>query len=145
MNLSRRNFVKSTALSTVTYFLPESPVAKGGSPESPNDQIRIAAIGVGNQGKGNLAIHAKNCVAVCEVDSSRLGAAVKQVEKACGKLPVAEKEYRKILDRKDIDAVIITTPDHWHAMMAVDACNAGKDVYCEKTADINDRGRAKNC
>ncbi len=136
MTLSRRSFLRRSAASvsvgSMTYFLPTFPAAKGDTPEAPSDKIRIAAIGVGGQGKANLNNHAKNCVAVCDVDSDHLGAAVKQVQNASGKAPVAEVDYRKILDRKDVDAVVITTPDHWHALMCVDACNAGKDVYCEK-------------
>ena len=133
---TRRSFLRTAAASVsvggVTYFLPDFPQARGEEKPKPSEQIRIGAIGVGNQGKGNLGIHAKNCVAVCEVDSTRLAAAEAQVEKASGKKPFATDDYRKLLDRKDVDAVVITTPDHWHALMAVDACNAGKDVYCEK-------------
>lgn len=136
MNLSRRSFLRVAAGSVsaggVTYFLPEFPVTHAAETPPPSERIRIAAIGVGNQGKGNLGVHAKNCVAVCEVDSTRLADAVKQVEKAGAKTPAAEKDYRKILERKDVDAVVITTPDHWHALMCIDAVNAGKDVYCEK-------------
>lgn len=136
MNLSRRSFLRTAAASVsvggTTYFLPDFPFARAADGPKPSEQIRIAKIGIGNQGKGNLGVHAKNCVAVCEVDSARLAAAVEQVKKASGKEPFAAKDYRQILDRKDVDAVVITVPDHWHALMSVDACNAGKDVYCEK-------------
>jgi predicted dehydrogenase len=63
-------------------------------------------------------------VGVCDVDSTRLAEAAAMVEKTRPGV-VAEKDYRKILDRKDIDAVVITTPDHWHARMTIDACAAG--------------------
>jgi predicted dehydrogenase len=74
----------------------------------------------------------KDCVAVCDVDSDRLTAAVAKVEKANGKAPLAFADYRKLLESKEVDAVVVSTPDHWHALITVDACHAGKDVYCEK-------------
>ncbi|HVK10667.1 MAG TPA: Gfo/Idh/MocA family oxidoreductase [Gemmataceae bacterium] len=133
MTLSRRSFLRTAAASVsvggITYFLPQFP-ARAADPKP--EAIRIGKIGIGNQGRGNLGIHAKNCTAVCEVDSDRLAAAAAQVKKASGKEPFAHKDYRRVLDRKDVDAVVITVPDHWHALMCVDACNAGKDVYCEK-------------
>src|SRR5262245_8444571 len=105
MNLSRRSFLRTAAASVsvggVTYFLPQYPKARGQDPTRPSDQIRIASVGVGNQGKGNTRQHAKNVVAVCEVDRNRLADAVKLVESGGGKTPAAEADYRKILDRKD--------------------------------------------
>jgi predicted dehydrogenase len=136
MSLSRRSFLRTAAASvsvgSVTYFLPPFPKSHGQDTPKPSEQIRIASIGVGNQGKGNTKTHAKNVVAVCEVDKTRLADAVKLIESAGAKTPAAEMDYRRILDRKDVDAVVLTVPDHWHALMCVDACNAGKDVYCEK-------------
>jgi myo-inositol 2-dehydrogenase / D-chiro-inositol 1-dehydrogenase len=136
MTLSRRSFLRTAAASVsvggVTYFLPPFPKARGADTPPPSEQIRIASVGIANQGTGNTKIHAKNVVAVCDVDRRHLANAVKLVESASGKAPAAEADYRKVLDRKDVDAVLITVPDHWHALMCVDACNAGKDVYCEK-------------
>jgi predicted dehydrogenase len=100
--------------------------------EPPSDQIRIGCIGVGNQGSGNLKKAIQHVVAVCDVDSKRAGAAQEQVKKSTGRDCDAYGDYRKLLDRKDIDAVIVTTPDHWHALPTIHACQAGKDVYCEK-------------
>ncbi|VTR97505.1 Gfo/Idh/MocA family protein [Tuwongella immobilis] len=97
----------------------------------PSESIRMASIGVGGQGKSNLKAFLKRVVAVCDVDSKRLAEAADTVKKANGDCG-AEKEYRRLLDRKDIDAVIVSTPDHWHALPTIDACLAGKDVYCEK-------------
>ncbi|HKB04502.1 MAG TPA: Gfo/Idh/MocA family oxidoreductase [Gemmataceae bacterium] len=136
MTISRRSFLRTAAASVsvggVTYFLPPFPKTRGDDTPRPSEQIRIASIGIANQGTGNTKIHAKNVVAVCDVDKRHLANAVKLVEAAGTKTPVAVGDYRRILDRKDVDAVIITVPDHWHALMCVDACNAGKDVYCEK-------------
>ncbi|CAN5365313.1 Gfo/Idh/MocA family oxidoreductase [soil metagenome] len=97
-----------------------------------NERIQTGHIGVGNQGKGNLKKLVQHAVAVCEVDSERLGQAKDQVAKAMKRSCATFSDYRKLLDSKDVDAVVITTPDHWHAQITVDACAAGKDVYCEK-------------
>ena len=97
-----------------------------------NERIRTGHIGVGNQGRGNLKKLIQNAVAVCEVDSERLAEAKTQVEKANKRSCAAYSDYRKLLDNRDVDAVVVTTPDHWHALITIDACNAGKDVYCEK-------------
>src|SRR5262245_54665626 len=138
MSLSRRAFLRTAAASVsvggMSYSLPPFPQARGGDTPPPSERIRTAAIGVGNQGgpKNNLKFHAKHCVAVCDVDSKYLQAGAGFVEKESGNTPFTTDDYRRILDRKDVDAVVITVPDHWHALLSVDACNAGKDVYCEK-------------
>ena len=104
MTLSRRSFLRTAAASVsvggITYFLPPFPKARGEDTPKPSEQIRIASIGVGNQGNGNTKTHAKNVVAVCEVDKTRLADAVKLVEKAGGKTPAAETDYREILERR---------------------------------------------
>ena len=136
--LSRRSFLRAagsfTAASGVTYLFPGLALSARAEdpPAPPSEQVRIACIGVGRQGNANLRGFVKNCVAVCDVDKTHLAAAAASVEKERGKAPVAEADYRKILERKDVDAVVVSTPDHWHALVTVDACNAGKDVYCEK-------------
>ena len=71
-------------------------------------------------------------VALCDVDSSHLADAQKKVEGVTKKKCAEYGDYRKLLDDKNIDAVVVTTPDHWHALTTIDACRAGKDVYCEK-------------
>ncbi len=112
-------------------------------PPAPSQAIRIGAIGVGGQGGSNIGHQIKNIVAVCDVDRKRLGLATERVQKDTGKAPVSVGDYRRILDNKEIDAVIISTPDHWHARIAVDACEAGKHVYCEKPLTLCVReGRA---
>jgi predicted dehydrogenase len=99
--------------------------------EKPSERVRIGSIGVGNQGRPNMRAFGKNVVAVCEVDADRLAEAAAAVEKA-GAKPQAFGDYRKMLEMKDLDGVCITTPDHWHALQTIHACQAGKDVYCEK-------------
>lgn len=135
---SRRQFLNRSAkvlgvsaagLSCPNLFLNHTRAASG---ENPSEFIRVGFIGVGNQGGNNLKRLMKNAVAVCDVDSARLAEAKKNVETANGRSCAAFKDYRQMLESKDIDAVLITTPDHWHALPAIHACQAGKDVYCEK-------------
>jgi len=107
--------------------------ALGGPGVAPaSERILIGCIGVGNQGGGNMSKHIKNVIAVCEVDKNRLAEAKAKVEKTTGRSCAAYGDYRKLLENKDVDAVVITVPDHWHALITVNACEAGKDVYCEK-------------
>ncbi|MCC6586416.1 MAG: Gfo/Idh/MocA family oxidoreductase [Bryobacterales bacterium] len=101
-----------------------------------NDRIRMGYIGLGNRGDqvhdGFLEYGDAETVAVCDLKDDYLDLAVK---KSRGN-PQRYKDYRKLLDQKDIDAVAIATPDHWHALMFVDACRAGKDVYVEKPLSL---------
>lgn len=112
---------------------------------APNDRITIGLIGCG--GMGNVDVRWAldepeiQVGALCDVDQDHLdstSAGVMQYSADHGKTgaglqkPAAYKDYRQLLDRKDIDAVIITTPDHWHALPLIGACEAGKDAYCEK-------------
>jgi predicted dehydrogenase len=112
-----------------------------------NDRIRIGIIGCGGMGQGDLECFFLNpevdCAVVCDVDDAHIAKGVEICEKRRNKKPDAEKDFRRVLDRKDIDAVLIATPDHWHALPAVMACQAGKDVYVEKPlAKTIDEGRA---
>ena len=101
-------------------------------PRGANERIRIGHIGLGGQGRANLRGHLQNTVAVCDVDRSRLATAKADVERARRGACADVTDYRRLLDNRDVDAVVISTPDHWHALIAVHACQAGKDVYCEK-------------
>ncbi len=96
-----------------------------------NERILTGHIGMGGRGGGNLRPFLNNAVAVCDVDSNHLAKAVKRVENE-GRKCYGYSDYRKLLERSDIDAVVISTPDHWHALPTIQACEAGKDVYCEK-------------
>ncbi len=137
---SRRRFL-GTAMgaSLAPFILPSGLRAQN----SPNGKIAVGFIGTGKQAKGLMgkfmSLPDVVVVAVCDVDTNRREAAKKKVEDFYGKNQntawkgcTAHKDFRELLDRKDIDAVVIATPDHWHAIIAVAAVQAGKDVMCEK-------------
>lgn len=103
---------------------------------APNDRINVGFIGVGGMGTSRLngfLRHADmNPVAVCDLDTTRVDKAVERVKAARNMTPAKFSDYRKLLESKDIDAVCIATPDHWHALPLIHAAKAGKDVFVEK-------------
>ncbi|GMV67433.1 MAG: dehydrogenase [Candidatus Hinthialibacteria bacterium] len=141
-DLSRRGFIKASMGSLAALSMARKATAASmnsavyRSVVGANDRIRLGAIGTGGMGKGDIMTFLKfddvDCVAVCDVDSSRMAEAAKMVEDARGKRPDEVKDWRHIIDRKDVDAVLVATPDHWHALPTIAACEVGKDVYCEK-------------
>ncbi|RMG70033.1 MAG: gfo/Idh/MocA family oxidoreductase [Bacteroidetes bacterium] len=134
MNHSRRSFLKQSGLAVAAAGVPYSLTAQ--SPVAPSDQVQVALIGCRNQGFSNLKDHLRQpgvvCGGLCDVDQQILEERAAEVERLTGTRPPLYGDYRKLLENKDIDAVIIGTPDHWHALMLVDACAAGKAVYVEK-------------
>ena len=108
---------------------------------APSDRVRVAVIGLRNRGTDHARLFAANpgaeVAAVCDVDDAMFEKPVKAVEKITGKAPRTEKDFRRLLEDKSIDAITIATPDHWHALLTVLACQAGKDVYVEKPASHN--------
>ncbi len=108
---------------------------------APSERVRVAVIGLRSRGYDHSKMFAANSqcevVAVCDVDDAMFAKPVKAVESSGGKAPRVEKDFRRLLDDKTIDAVTIATPDHWHALLTVRACQAGKDVYVEKPASHN--------
>jgi len=130
---TRRRFLQGTvAAGAASIGLPSTDRAFGF--QSPSDRPVFATIGLRNQGWAitRKSFRFADFAALADVDSNVLGANVEQTEKIQGKKPDAYKDYRRILDRKDIDAVMIAAPDHWHTKISVEAMYAGKDVYCEK-------------
>lgn len=140
---SRRQFLQGiTAAGAASILLPMSNRAVGY--QSANERPVFATIGLRNQGWEITGKSFKfaDFAALADVDANVLGTNVEKVEKRQGKKPDAYKDYRKILERKDIDAVMIATPDHWHTKIAVEAMRAGKDVYCEKPLTLTiDEGK----
>ena len=145
---TRRHFLKAaTAVTASAPFLLPSGIwaAEGGA--QPNSKINMGFIGVGTQGRGllNGFLHSEEVqvLAVCDVDTTRRNHSKKTVDdfyankgnkdyKGCA----THTDFRELLDRKDIDAVCIATPDHWHAIPCVLACEKGKDIYCEKPLSL---------
>ena len=121
-----------TAAGAAAIFSPMAGRASGY--RSPNDRPVFATIGLRNQGWAitNKSFQFADFAALADVDAKVLGDNVNKTKQKQKNAPDSYKDYRKILDRKDIDAVMIATPDHWHTKVAVEAMLAGKDVYCEK-------------
>jgi predicted dehydrogenase len=137
MKLNRRNFIRKasvTAAGASVFTILPSEIWS--SPVAPSDKINVALIGCNGQGFTNLkcALEFKdvNCVALCDVDSNVLSDRAAQVKSKYNQNPRTYKDFRTMLEKKDIDAVIIGTPDHWHCLNMVYSCQAGKDVYVEK-------------
>jgi predicted dehydrogenase len=129
--INRRDFMKQAALSTAGASLAASGLP-GGRSVAASDKIRVAVVGTGLEGSSVMAEFLKqpdvDVAAVCDVYKPHLERAVKATAgKAKGSI-----DFRQILDRQDIDAVLVATPDHWHALQTVLACQSGKDVYTEK-------------
>lgn len=140
---TRRHFLQGMAAAgAASLLLPASERAFGYL--SPNDRPVFATIGLRNQGWSITSKSFKfaDFAALADIDANVLGSNVEKVEKSQKKKPDSYKDYRKVLDRKDIEAVMIATPDHWHTKIAVEAMYAGKDVYCEKPLTLTiDEGK----
>ncbi len=136
--ISRRAFLREAGAATLgvtatlalpNLFLNRTFAATG---ENPSELVRVGAIACGGQGNSNIGAVMKNVVAVCDVDKKHVETTRARVEKANGAKVETYTDYRKMLENKGIDAVLVSTPDHWHALASADALVAGKDVYCEK-------------
>jgi predicted dehydrogenase len=130
-SVSRRSFLKSsttTAIGVTAFHIVPGKVF--GSPKrlAPSDEILTGHIGIG--GRGSNFLRPGQSIALCDVDSNRLANAAKRV----GGSPKTYNDYRDLLDDNDVDAVFIASPDHWHGLHTIHACQAGKDVYVEKPA-----------
>ena len=125
--MNRRDFVRAAATATAIGYQRILGA---------NDRVRMGFIGLGNRGDQVLDAfleHGDNeVVAVCDLRSDYMDFAHKKSRANPRHFP----DYRKLLEVKDVDAVVIATPDHWHALMTIDAANAGKDVYVEKPLSL---------
>ncbi len=132
---TRREFLARAAATTgagaalgFPTIIPRHVLAAPGQPGA-NDRLVIGYIGVGGMGSGHVREDDSTIGAICDVDTTHIAS---NLPKATKSVPFTTQDYRRVLDRKDIDAVFIATPDHWHAVQMVQACQAGKDVYTEK-------------
>jgi predicted dehydrogenase len=147
--ITRRHFVQGTAAALALPILTPAPSrAADPKPAPPSERITLGFIGVGTMNRHHLnhflGAGDVQVLAVCDVDSHRRDNARETVEKRYAdrkksgqyKGCAAYNDFHELLARKDIDAVVIATPDHWHAIPAIEACKAGMDVYCEKPLSL---------
>ena len=136
-NVSRRGFIAATASTLAApYVIPASALGKDGT-APPSERVTIGTIGTGGMGNSNMRRFARHpdaqLVAVCDVDKKHLhDSAARARELQPGGKCDAYDDFRKLIERKDIDAVCVATPDHWHALISVAAAEAGKDIFCQK-------------
>ena len=132
--ITRRRFTRAGAAVTLGLTAAEATRAAGA-----NERVRLGFIGVANRGgqliSAFLPHEDMEIVAVCDVSKSTLAGAAKRLD---GRAETYG-DFRRLIDRKDVDAVVIATPDHWHAIQTIAACDAGKDVYVEKPLSITIR------
>ena len=131
--ITRRDF---HAAATAAGMAAASTAMSADRVSGANDRVRLGFIGLGNRGdqvlSAFLAHKDAEVAAICDIYQPYLDFASQKI----GTKPEQFRDYRKLLDRKDLDAVVIETPDHWHALQMVDACKAGKDVYVEKPLSL---------
>jgi predicted dehydrogenase len=135
--MNRRKFISQSAFTTAGIGMASVlPSRVWASEVAPSDSLNVALIGCRGMGFGILKHHLSNpginCVALCDIDDKVLMEKASDVKEKHNQTPRLYKDFRKMLEQKDIDAVIIGTPDHWHCLMFVNALQAGKHVYVEK-------------
>src|SRR5438105_1566623 len=138
MAIDRRDFLKTTGKA---ISAGAATLALGGKVLGANDRVRVAICGVRGRGndhiKGFARVSNAEIAALCDVDESVLNQRLSNVQALGKPKPKAYGDIRKLLEDKDIDAISIATPNHWHSLMAIWACQAGKDVYVEKPCSHN--------
>src|SRR5215831_17644212 len=130
--MNRRNFLMSAAAG-----LGAASNVFG----SPNEAVRVACVGIGGRGKDHISGYSKlqnvEIAAICDIDDSHIANGLAQLDKLSKPKPQTYKDLRKLLEDKSIDAISIATPNHWHTLQTIWACQAGKDVYVEKPCSHN--------
>ena len=141
MDSTRRNFIKKTSLGTIGLTSSSSNFFIGKNILGANDRINCAVVGVRSRGKAHAAaINSQNNSKIifnCDVDDIIIEDHNKWCKKNIGYVPEIEKDFRKLIENKNLDAVFIATPEHWHAHMTIMASQAGKHVYIEKPCSHN--------
>ncbi|WP_339747133.1 Gfo/Idh/MocA family oxidoreductase [uncultured Rubinisphaera sp.] len=132
--ISRRSFLKTSAVGGVLMGMTAKSHRATFGAVPPSERVRIGMIGVGNQGgpRNNMKYFLHNIEALCDLDQNYLAEASSFLQKEDNRSATMTDDYRRLLDSEDLDAVVVTVPDQWHAKMTIEACQAGKDVYCEK-------------
>lgn len=145
---TRRQFLQRSGLAVAAPFILPSSIWAAEGNETPNNRIVVGFIGMGTQNRGHLGGFMRRkevqVVAVCDVDTTRRENARKRVEDTYAKATdkgtwkgcTAYNDFRELIARKDIDAVVVATPDHWHGIITVAAAGSGKDIYCEKPLSL---------
>ena len=138
--MHRKTFIKNTLIGAAAFTIVPRHVLGGKGYTAPNDRVNLGFIGNGKQARGLLkaisAVPETMVLAACDADKKKLEHFV-TLAKAANAIKtnadvIAYAHYRELLERKDVDAVVVATPDHWHAQLTIDAAKAGKDIYCEK-------------
>ncbi len=137
MNASRRLFIGNSAkIATGATLLSAFPLPGLGRTWSANDKLVAGVIGINGMGFADIQAFLKQpgteCGAICDVDENVRNNRAADIEKIQGKRPAVFSDFRKLIELKDLDVIIIGTPDHWHCLPFIHACQAGKAVYCEK-------------
>ncbi len=134
MSTDRRSFIKKTAVAAAAVSVAPAVFS---ACASPGEKVNVGLVGCRSMGFNDLTSFLKDgnnveCIGLCDVDAHILESRAADVEKMTGKKPILYSDFRKLLENPDIDAVIIGTPDHWHAIIMMEALEAGKHVYVEK-------------
>ena len=124
----RRSFLKKSAIGVAAFTIVPRYVLGGNGFIAPSDKLTKAVIGVGGMGRGHFVYDGTQVVAICDVDKKHLQQAAGMLDKGLKTF----SDYRELIQLPEVDIVHIATPPHWHGIMAVDAANAGKDIWCEK-------------
>ncbi len=136
MKSTRRNFIRTASVLAAGSVLPLEGLSKARKAVAPSDKVHVGLIGARSQGYSDLASFLKNpeveCVAISDIDQNFLNSRSGDVVKLGFAKPEVYSDYRKMLENKDLDVVIIGTPDHWHCLQFVHSLEAGKNVYVEK-------------
>src|SRR4051812_26226724 len=145
---SRRSFIKRSLAGVAAAGLASSAPAAGaqtaassGRVAGANRRVRRGLVGCGGRGRGALRDMLRNgaqLVALCDVDDAQAAKAKEFASREFSQTPdLVTRDFRRVLERPDIDAVVVATPDHWHALVTTLACEAGKDVYVEKPLSLS--------
>lgn len=137
MKTNRRDFIKKASLTTAGIGLISAfPVSAYSKIKRANEKLVCGAIGINGMGFADLKAFLRQpdteCAALCDVDENVLNQRIKNIEKLQGIAPKGYKDFRKLLEHKGLDVIIIGTPDHWHTLPFVYAAQEGYDIYCEK-------------